>query len=434
VSAEFSSVAVYRSEPESERQKFLRRPIAICYAARLVKFLAILVIALFFPAPLLQAQDLSKPAGYLLAQSEERQVWVNTATGIYHYPGTRWYGNTKQGKFMNRSRLPGCEEWPVKISAAWLLLIAVSAFIGPGIGTGDPLPDRLEGAFIVAADGHFLGVITVNSYNPKSILIEFGDFGSEYSSDSIFNEYGDYRGEYSEYSPFNEFTTTPPKVYTKDQQWAYLTVNETLSPRVDPKWLIGALKAGEVLSPPPASGLTPQPTPTSTAQADEIPDPTDEQATEAFNFLQDRFSRRHATHVYYTASTDSFNWIGPKLGKKMSMKRTQFKEEVWKPYYLAGQNTVTKTDPELRKAIQSHTWYSSRHGYRFLSDGGIEVDGDPTQQRWSIENGSLRWEWGNSKSDVTKIIEINDRQLVQQEISGQYEGSVEVMYSVPPNR
>ena len=23
------------------------------------------------------------------------------ATGVYHYPGTRWYGNTKQGEFMS---------------------------------------------------------------------------------------------------------------------------------------------------------------------------------------------------------------------------------------------------------------------------------------------------------------------------------------------
>src|SRR5579859_336231 len=27
-------------------------------------------------------------------------VWVNTASGIYHKPGTRWYGKTKKGKYM----------------------------------------------------------------------------------------------------------------------------------------------------------------------------------------------------------------------------------------------------------------------------------------------------------------------------------------------
>ena len=66
-----------------------------------MKYLAILVIAFLLPAPQLRAQDFSKPTGYLLAQSEERQVWVNTATGIYRYPGTRWYGKTNHGKFMS---------------------------------------------------------------------------------------------------------------------------------------------------------------------------------------------------------------------------------------------------------------------------------------------------------------------------------------------
>jgi hypothetical protein len=59
-------------------------------------------LLLFVTTPFpLRAQDSPNPIGYLLAPSEERQVLVNTATGIYHYPGTRWYGNTKQGKFMS---------------------------------------------------------------------------------------------------------------------------------------------------------------------------------------------------------------------------------------------------------------------------------------------------------------------------------------------
>ena len=28
------------------------------------------------------------------------KVWVNTNSGVYHCPGTRWYGNTKSGRFM----------------------------------------------------------------------------------------------------------------------------------------------------------------------------------------------------------------------------------------------------------------------------------------------------------------------------------------------
>lgn len=32
------------------------------------------------------------------------RVWVNTASGVYHCPGTRWYGNTKNGEYMTQKQ------------------------------------------------------------------------------------------------------------------------------------------------------------------------------------------------------------------------------------------------------------------------------------------------------------------------------------------
>ena len=63
--------------------------------------IAILTLLVLPSLPVLRAQEASNPTGFQSAQSEEHQVWVNTAAGVYHYPGTRWYGHTKQGKYMS---------------------------------------------------------------------------------------------------------------------------------------------------------------------------------------------------------------------------------------------------------------------------------------------------------------------------------------------
>lgn len=44
----------------------------------------------------LAAQEQGTPATQI-------RVWVNTASGVYHCPGTRWYGNIKKGRYMTQA-------------------------------------------------------------------------------------------------------------------------------------------------------------------------------------------------------------------------------------------------------------------------------------------------------------------------------------------
>jgi hypothetical protein len=44
---------------------------------------------------------ISSPATQRVGNPNVR-VWVNTNSGVYHCPGTRWYGKTKSGKYMSQ--------------------------------------------------------------------------------------------------------------------------------------------------------------------------------------------------------------------------------------------------------------------------------------------------------------------------------------------
>ena len=63
----------------------------------------IILVALLFWIPALRAQEVPDSIALVAQPSESRLVWVNTATGIYHCSGTRWYGKTKQGEFMSEA-------------------------------------------------------------------------------------------------------------------------------------------------------------------------------------------------------------------------------------------------------------------------------------------------------------------------------------------
>ncbi len=93
-------------------------------------------------------------------------------------------------------------------------------------------------SFIQASDGTFLGSLRPNKYDEDSIFNVYGPYGSRYSQTCIFNRYSEYGGRYSSLSPFNPNTSTPPQVIHGGKALYYLTVNNSLKPRIDPNEII----------------------------------------------------------------------------------------------------------------------------------------------------------------------------------------------------
>src|SRR5437660_6761608 len=56
------------------------------------------------PASSPSAKESAAPARTEQAGNPDIKVWVNTNSGVYHCPGTRWYGSTKQGEYMTQKK------------------------------------------------------------------------------------------------------------------------------------------------------------------------------------------------------------------------------------------------------------------------------------------------------------------------------------------
>jgi hypothetical protein len=101
-------------------------------------------------------------------------------------------------------------------------------------------------ATLVASDGTFLGSISSNAFDAKSVCNDFGQYGNPFSSLSIKNEFGTYGNPFSSSSPYNEFTSTPPIIMYRGRPVGHLTKNEFLPGAVDPDGLLAVLGCPKV--------------------------------------------------------------------------------------------------------------------------------------------------------------------------------------------
>jgi hypothetical protein len=77
-------------------------------------FSAFALAILLVGVPSTSPQVLQVAAAQSQPEKKEVKVWVNTKSGVYHCPGSRWYGNTQQGKYMSE-----CEAQKQKYRAAY---------------------------------------------------------------------------------------------------------------------------------------------------------------------------------------------------------------------------------------------------------------------------------------------------------------------------
>jgi hypothetical protein len=69
----------------------------ISLRGQLAKRLYVFLLSISFLAPQAWAQPVQAPTAILAPV----RVWVNSSSGVYHCPATRWYGATKAGTYLS---------------------------------------------------------------------------------------------------------------------------------------------------------------------------------------------------------------------------------------------------------------------------------------------------------------------------------------------
>jgi hypothetical protein len=95
---------------------------------------------------------------------------------------------------------------------------------------------------LVGSDGTYLGKLTTNQYDSKSVFNEIGKYGSDISMTSIWNDISPYGSSVSMKSAFNDVASNPPLIIYNNETIGYLTTNNIKPNSLNPKYLYSWLK------------------------------------------------------------------------------------------------------------------------------------------------------------------------------------------------
>lgn len=91
--------------------------------------------------------------------------------------------------------------------------------------------------YIMAGDGSFLGIISSNRIEDRSICNPIGDYGSQIGNMSMRNQISDYGSQISDYSAYNPRANYPPVLVENGSAVAIITKNRAFQNRIDPDLL-----------------------------------------------------------------------------------------------------------------------------------------------------------------------------------------------------